>query len=60
MQAFSNYLAALRKNLAQGDSTEHTHRLALQQLVEAVTGVTVINEAQRIKVGAPDLSLRRN
>lgn len=59
MQAFNEYLAALRKNLAQGDSTEHTHRLALQRLIETVKAkVTVINEAQRIQCGAPDLTLR--
>ena len=58
MQAFTEYLVALRKNLAQGDSTEHTHRAALQRLVETVTKVTVINEARRISCGAPDFSLR--
>ena len=59
MQAFNEYLAALRKNLAHGDSTEHTHRLALQRLIETVKPkVTVINEAQRIQCGAPDLTLR--
>ena len=49
-----------RQNLAQGDATEHTHRPALQRLVEElVPGVSVVNEAKRIKCGAPDFSIRR-
>jgi predicted helicase len=56
----SEYLAALRKNLAQGDATEHTHRAALQQMVESIaSGVETINEAKRIACGAPDLTLRK-
>jgi len=60
MKTFSDYLSALRANLAQGDSTEHTHRAALQSLLESTfPGFTAINEAQRIACGAPDLSLRK-
>ena len=56
----NEYLAALRKNLAQGDATEHTHRAALQHMVEAIApGVATINEAKRIACGAPDLTLRK-
>ena len=56
----SEYLAALRKNLAQGDATEHTHRAALQRMVEAIApGVATINEAKRIACGAPDITLRK-
>jgi len=56
----SEYLAALRKNLAQGDATEHTHRAALQRMVESIApGVETINEAKRIACGAPDLTLRK-
>ena len=58
--AFSEYLAALRKNVAHGDATEHTHRPALQRLIETIApGLTVINEARRIACGAPDFTLRR-
>ena len=60
MQPFNDYLSALRKNLAQGDSTEHTHRAALQTLIETIApGVVVVNEAKQIKCGAPDFSLRK-
>jgi predicted helicase len=56
----NEYLAALRKNLAHGDATEHTHRAALQRMVEAIApGVATINEAKRIACGAPDLTLRK-
>lgn len=59
MKTFSDYLSTLRANLAQGDSTEHTHRAALQHLLESeFKGYVAVNEAQRIACGAPDLSLR--
>jgi len=60
MKSFTDYLSALRANLAQGDSTEHTHRAALQHLLESeFKGFVAVNEAQRIACGAPDLSLRK-
>jgi hypothetical protein len=60
MKTFTDYLSALRANLAQGDSTEHTHRAALQHLLESeFKGYVAVNEAQRIACGAPDLSLRK-
>lgn len=36
MSAVADYLAAVRANLAQGEATEHTHRLALQALLESI------------------------
>lgn len=61
MHPFQQYLQALRRNLAQGDSTEHTHRSALQTLLKAVEHtVDSVNEAQRIACGAPDLSMRKS
>ena len=56
MTALTEYLAAVRKNLAQGDATEHTHRPALKTLLEALgeRGMTATNEPKRIKCGAPD------
>jgi predicted helicase len=60
MKTFSYYLSELRANLAQGDSTEHTHRAALQHLLESsFPGFVAVNEAQRIACGAPDFSLRK-
>jgi hypothetical protein len=60
MQPYQEYLKALKQNLAHGDSTEHTHRAALQTLLKAIfPEVDSVNEAQRIACGAPDLSLRK-
>ena len=54
------YLAAINRALGRGDSTEHTHRRALQALVEAVgSKVTATNEPRRIACGAPDLAVSR-
>lgn len=55
------YLRAVSKNLAQGDSTEHTHRPALKALLEALggAGLTATNEPKRIKCGAPDFRIVR-
>jgi predicted helicase len=60
VQTFTHYLAELRANLSQGDATEHTHRAALQRLLESsYPGFIAVNEAQRIACGSPDLSLRK-
>jgi hypothetical protein len=41
MNALADYLAAIKKNLAHGDATEHTHRPALKALLEGVDkGIT--------------------
>ena len=60
MQPYQEYLKTLKHNLTQGDSTEHTHRAALQALLKAIApDVDSVNEAQRIACGAPDLSMRK-
>jgi len=61
MTPFAEYLAAIRKKLAQGNATEETHRGALEHLLEAVgKGVTATNEPKRIACGAPDFNITRN
>src|SRR5208337_1680569 len=56
----SEYIAALRKNLAHGDATEHTHRPALKSLLESLAkGITATNEPKRIACGAPDFIITR-
>ncbi|MGB7592188.1 MAG: hypothetical protein WCD04_04805 [Terriglobia bacterium] len=61
MTAFAEYLAAIRKKLAQGDATEQTHRAALEHLLEAVgKGITATNEPKRIACGAPDFNITRH
>jgi len=60
MSAFADYLAELRKNLAHGDATEGTHRLALKTLLESAgQGITATNEPTRILCGAPDFNITR-
>lgn len=60
MPHISRYLKAIEKALAAGNATEHTHRPALQALVESVAeGVTATNEPKRVKCGAPDYIVTR-
>jgi hypothetical protein len=57
---FRTYLQELQRNLSTGSATEHTHRSALQALLEALgDGVQAINEPQRVECGAPDYILTR-
>jgi hypothetical protein len=56
----AEYVAELRKNLAHGDATEHTHRPALKSLLESLSkGITATNEPKRIACGAPDFIITR-
>lgn len=60
MKPFQDYLHAIEKKLAQGDATEHTHRSALEALIEGLdTGITATNEPKHIECGAPDFILRK-
>lgn len=60
MNAFADYLAAIKKNRDHGDATEHTHRTALKSLLEAVdNGIVATNEPTRILCGAPDFNITR-
>ncbi|MFC1713932.1 hypothetical protein ACFL6S_09695 [Candidatus Poribacteria bacterium] len=48
-QPYQVYPGEIQKNPSTGDATEHTHRPALQRLLESVDHViTVINEPRRI------------
>ena len=59
-RAYRTYLAEIQSSLSTGDATEHTHRAALQKLLESVgDGLKVINEPKRIECGAPDLRILR-
>jgi predicted helicase len=56
----TQYLAAIQKELAQGNSTEHTHRPSLKRLLESLgDNLTATNEPQRIRCGAPDFIVTR-
>ena len=51
---FATYRRTLQASLALGNATEHTHRPALQTLLESDGSVTAVNEPKRIECGAPD------
>jgi hypothetical protein len=51
---FRTYRRTLQASLAQGNATEHTHRPALQALLESDGKVSAVNEPRRIACGAPD------
>lgn len=60
MTAFAEYLDAIKKNLAHGDATEHTHRPALKKLLESIgKGIIATNEPTRILCGAPDFNITK-
>ena len=55
MNPVKAYLRDIERQLATGMATEHTHRAALQALVESFKkGVTATNEPTRSACGAPD------
>lgn len=61
----SNYLTKINKALKPGTATEHTHRSALETLVEAIGAasgmdVTVTNEPKQEACGAPDYVVTAN
>lgn len=60
MDYLANYLASLNKALAKGDATEHTHRAALQALMEAsVKGLEATNEPKaQQRENKPDYLIR--
>ncbi len=57
---FKDYLALIEQAYKAGNATEHTHRPALKDLLEAFqSDVTATNEPKRIKCGAPDYIITR-
>ena len=59
MTAIHEYIQSLDKELAAGNTTEHTHRPALKALFQTLNpSVTATNEPQHITaVGAPDFRI---
>lgn len=59
--ALKEYLRTVESALKQGNATEHTHRPALEALLEALggQGVDAINEPRQIACGAPDFIVVR-
>lgn len=58
---FDEYLKSIGRKLAGGDATEHTHRAALQELLESLESgkISATNEPRRTAVGAPDYIVGR-
>lgn len=57
---FKDYLALIERAYKAGNATEHTHRPALKDLIEAFQpGIIATNEPKRIKCGAPDYIITR-
>ncbi len=55
------YIKAINRQFNTSLATEHTHRPALQALLEsAMPGVLVTNEPKQLDCGAPDYVLTRN
>ncbi len=60
IKPYQDYLKDIEKKLAMDDATEHTHRAALQALIESLlSGVSATNEPKHIKCGAPDFVIRK-
>lgn len=59
--ALKTYLSAIEQALATGQASEHTHRPALESLLEVAGGTDVdaINEPRQISCGAPDFIVVR-
>src|SRR5437867_7021364 len=54
------YLRKLERALKRGDATEHTHRPALKELLEALDDkIIATNEPKRSECGAPDYVVSR-
>lgn len=55
-----DYLRKLERALKRGDATEHTHRPALKELLEALDDkIVATNEPKRSECGAPDYVISR-
>lgn len=57
--AFSEYRAAIERELRSGLATEHTYRPALKSLIEALGQASATNEPKRAACGAPDYTVWR-
>ena len=61
MTCATDYLRRVESVLKAGNATEHTHRPALQTLIEALRPqITATNEPRRIECGSPDYIVTRN
>ena len=55
-----DYVRELQAAVSRGNATEHTHRPALQKLLQsALDGIVATNEPKRVECGAPDYAVSR-
>ncbi len=56
------YVREIERALKVGNATEHTHRSALQNLLQSISSkdITATNEPKRIECGAPDFIITRS
>jgi len=60
VSAISDYLKRVERDIQKGIATEHTHRPALETLIESVAdGIDATNEPKRVACGAPDFIVTR-
>jgi hypothetical protein len=61
MSAVSAYIQSIENKLSEEGATEHTHRPALERLLERLgQDVLALNDPSRVECGAPDFRLRRD
>ena len=57
---FRDYVKELQAAVSLGNATEHTHRPALQKLLQSAgDGIVATNEPKRVECGAPDYAVSR-
>ena len=57
---FRGYVEELQAAVSLGNATEHTHRPALQKLLQSAgDGIVATNEPKRVECGAPDYAVSR-
>ena len=56
----NDYIKSIQKELAAGNTTEHSFRPVLKTLIESLeSGTTATNEPKRIECGAPDFIVKK-
>ncbi|MCA8834567.1 MAG: hypothetical protein K8953_05715, partial [Proteobacteria bacterium] len=62
IKTIEDFVTKVKRKHQAGISTEHSYRSSLENLLTIFGGSTIypINEAKRIKYGAPDITLMQN
>ncbi len=54
------YIEKIKRIYVSKEATEHSYRPALIDLINGISNMTLINEAQRIACGQPDITVKKN